>query len=308
MDPTTHGLRHPSDTHCTVNTVIPSVSQDHNQPAPTHPTTHINTFTHGPNHTRPQTPLRHSLHSQHTVIPSVSQDHNQPAPTHPTTHITTHSLMDPTTHGLRHLTAQVTTVIQITQPTTDSSNPIHSTTLIPSTLSGLLMREHSQPENKFIRCYLSASQKFPHFTSISRTRPSHNTDYIKIIYILWLSPGSGRKLQIQVFKWSFNQENVEQTGHKYRVIDAQDSLEQTFFCMVGIVYVPKIPLTHVNSNFKISKGCSTQTTHNIMLKRRTLNNFEILPPWLQLTWLLPPIDQQWKTNKNNITGKNLVRK
>ena len=43
------------------------------------------------------------------------------------------------------------------------------------------------------------------------------------------SEGSGRKLQIQVFKWSFNQENVEQTGHKYRVIDAQDSSEQTFF-------------------------------------------------------------------------------
>ena len=215
--------------------------------------------------------------------------------------------MDPTTHGLRHLTAQVTTVIQITQPTTDSSNPIHSTTLIPSTLSGLLMREHSQPENNSSDVTWVLHKNFP--TSHLFPGQDQATTQITLrLYILWLSPGSGRKHQIQVFKGSFNQENVEQTGHKYRVIDAQDSLEQTFFCMAGIVYVPKIPLTLVNSNFKISKGCSTQTTHNIMLKRRTLNNFEILPPWLQLTWLLPPIDQQWKTNKNNITGKNLVRK
>ena len=55
-----------------------------------------------------------------------------------------------------------------------TSNPIQPTTLIPSTLSGLLISARTQ----FIQCYLSASQKFPHFTSNSRTRPSHNTDYI----------------------------------------------------------------------------------------------------------------------------------
>ena len=100
------------------------------QTAPTHPTTSNHTFTHGPNHTRPQTPLGHSLHSQHTVIPSVNQDHNQPAPTHPTTHITTHSLMDPTTHGLRHpsdtsLHSQHSHPISQSRPQSASSHHTH---------------------------------------------------------------------------------------------------------------------------------------------------------------------------------------
>ena len=48
--------------------------------------------------------------------------------------------------------------------------------------------------------------------------------------------------------------------------------------MIGVVYVPEVPLILVSYNLKISKECSTQTTYTIMSKRIHLNNFEILPP------------------------------
>ena len=116
-------------------TVIPSLSQEHNQPAPT----------------IPQTSLRHST-SQYTVIPSLSQEHNQPAPTHPTMHPTKHPLMDPNTQFLSHPsdTPPVNTVIpslsqEHNQPAPTIPQPPlrHSTsqyTVIPS-----LSQEHNQP-------------------------------------------------------------------------------------------------------------------------------------------------------------------
>ena len=149
-------------------TVIPSLSQEHNQPAPT----------------IPQTSLRHST-SQYTVIPSLSQEHNQPAPTHPTMHPTKHPLMDPNTQFLSHPsnTPPVNTVIpSLSQehnqpaPTQPTMHPtIHR--LTDPTIQYLSHPSHIQP-NTYSRTQprnASDTPQIPHHTSnqTSTHGPNH---------------------------------------------------------------------------------------------------------------------------------------
>ena len=119
-------------------TVIPSLSQEHNQPAPT----------------IPQTSLRHST-SQYTVIPSLSQEHNQPAPTHPTMHPTKQPLMHPTTQCLSHPSATPTHI----QPNTHSCTQPHNASATPT---------HIQPNTH------SCTQ--PHNASAIPQPPQHTSN------------------------------------------------------------------------------------------------------------------------------------
>ena len=146
-------LRHSTSQY----TVIPSLSQEHNQPAPT----------------IPQTSLRHPT-SQYTVIPSLSQEHNQQAPTHPTMHPTKQPLMHPTTqclshpnthptkHPLMHPTTQCLSHPSATpthiQPNTHSCTQPHNASAIPT---------HIQPNTH------SCTQ--PHNASATPTHIQPNT-------------------------------------------------------------------------------------------------------------------------------------